>query len=169
MLTGAPSTGGLLPWPAAILMAWRREVIAEVFAQEPGSELLAANRDYYARHIDDGTHEAFVAVADGEEAGCGGLCLYQELPSPDNPTGRCAYLEYICAQALPPPWLGRSHYAPSGGASPVAPLWQNLSGEQRHGFGALRVARVPSDGPHDAGPIVYREQARQDHFSGLGL
>ena len=95
MLTGAPSTGALPPWPAATPMPWRREVIAEVFAQEPGSELLAANRDYYARHIDDGTHEAFVAVADGEEAGCGGLCLYQELPSPDNPTGRCAYLMNI--------------------------------------------------------------------------
>ena len=36
----------------------------------------------------------------------------------------------------------------------------------KHGRGSLRV---PSDGPHDAGPIVYREQARQDHFSGLGL
>lgn len=69
MLTGAPSTGALPPWPAATPMPWRREVIAEVFAQKPGSELLATNRDFYARHIDDGTHEAFVAVADGEEAG----------------------------------------------------------------------------------------------------
>lgn len=33
-------------------------------------------------------------------------------------------------------------------------------------YGSLRV---PSDGPHDAGPIVYREQARQDHVSGLCL
>ncbi len=26
---------------------------------------------------------------------CGGLCLYDEMPSPDNPTGRCAYLMNI--------------------------------------------------------------------------
>lgn len=27
--------------------------------------------------------------------GCGGLCLYDEMPSPDNPSGRCAYLMNI--------------------------------------------------------------------------
>ena len=28
-------------------------------------------------------------------ARCGGLCLHDEMPSPDNPSGRCAYLMNI--------------------------------------------------------------------------
>ncbi|MDE7347002.1 MAG: GNAT family N-acetyltransferase, partial [Muribaculaceae bacterium] len=29
------------------------------------------------------------------ECGCGAVCFTDELPSPDNPTGRCAYLMNI--------------------------------------------------------------------------
>lgn len=74
------------------LMAWRREVISAVFGHEADAALLAANRDYYSRHIPDGSHVAFVAFIGGEEAGCGAFCITEELPSPDNPSGRCAYL-----------------------------------------------------------------------------
>lgn len=76
-------------------MRWRSEVLANVFGSVPDKRLLVANRRYYRTHIDNGTHIAFVAEYDKEECGCGGICLYDELPSPDNPTGRCAYLMNI--------------------------------------------------------------------------
>lgn len=77
------------------LIRWREEVIRNVFSQEPDARLLVANRQYYERHIPDGNHLAFVATVDGEDAGCGAICLSEELPSPDNPSGRCAYLMNI--------------------------------------------------------------------------
>lgn len=82
------------------LMHWREEVIVHVFGETPSKRLLAANRAYYRRHIADGTHIAVVAAVDGTDAGCGAICLQEELPSPDNPSGRCAYLMniYVCEQ-----------------------------------------------------------------------
>lgn len=77
------------------LIRWREEVIRNVFGRVPDKSLMAANFQYYKRHIEDGTHLAFVAVIDGKEAGCGAVCLSEELPSPDNPSGRCAYLMNI--------------------------------------------------------------------------
>lgn len=77
------------------LMKWRREVIENVFSEEPDASLLESNREYYERHVPDGTHIAFKALYNGEEAGSGSLCLSDELPSPDNPTGHCAYLMNI--------------------------------------------------------------------------
>lgn len=77
------------------LMAWRAEVIRNVFGTEPTTELLQANRRYYSDHISDNTHLAIVATSNGSECGCGALCLTDELPSPDNPSGRCAYLMNI--------------------------------------------------------------------------
>ncbi len=77
------------------LLAWRKEVICHVFGKEPSSELLARNRSYYQQHIADGSHYALVASVDGEDSGCGSICLTDELPSPDNPSGHCAYLMNI--------------------------------------------------------------------------
>lgn len=77
------------------LMRWRREVIENVFGTEPSKRLLVANRQYYRRHVADGTHIAIVASTDDTDAGCGAICLTEELPSPDNPSGRCAYLMNI--------------------------------------------------------------------------
>lgn len=77
------------------LMHWRSEVIEHVFGQPPSKRLLVANRRYYRKHIADGTHIAIVAEADGADAGCGAMCLTEELPSPDNPSGQCAYLMNI--------------------------------------------------------------------------
>lgn len=77
------------------LTRWRAEVIREVFRVVPGPELMERNRDYYTRHIAGGTHYAVVAECGGEAAGSGGLCISEELPSPDNPGGRCAYLMNI--------------------------------------------------------------------------
>ena len=77
------------------LMSWREEVISHVFGEQPTQTLLDANRMYYGEHIADGTHSAFIASYDGVECGCGAVCFTEELPSPDNPTGRCAYLMNI--------------------------------------------------------------------------
>lgn len=83
----------------ATLMRWRREVILNVFGEEPTEELMECNRSYYERHLRDGSHLAFVAFYSGREAGCGSICLTEELPSPDNPSGRCAYLMNIFVRA----------------------------------------------------------------------
>lgn len=77
------------------LMQWRVEVILNVFGVHADCELTEANRAYYARHITDGSHFAIIASVDGVDCGCGAICLTDELPSPDNPSGRCAYLMNI--------------------------------------------------------------------------
>lgn len=77
------------------LIAWRKEVIENVFGIVPSKRLLAANRAYYRQHIADGSHIAVMARLDNEDAGCGAICITDELPSPDNPSGRCAYLMNI--------------------------------------------------------------------------
>lgn len=77
------------------LMHWRREVIENVFGVEPSKRLLVANRRYYRQNIAGGRHVAIVAEIDGADVGCGAICLSEELPSPDNPSGKCAYLMNI--------------------------------------------------------------------------
>lgn len=79
----------------ALLMAWRKEVIEHVFGEVPDDSLLQENQHYYLRHIYDGSHVAFEATFSGEKAGCGSICFNDELPSPDNPSGHCAYLMNI--------------------------------------------------------------------------
>jgi GNAT superfamily N-acetyltransferase len=74
------------------LMAWCMEVLHEVFADYDHPDwqaLQKANREYYQREIPAEGHIAGLAEPG---IGCGGLCLYNEMPSPDNPTGKCAYL-----------------------------------------------------------------------------
>lgn len=74
------------------LMSWRMEVLHEVFADFENVDwhaLEKANREYYKREIPTEGHIACLAE---QEIGCGGLCLYNEMPSPDNPAGKCAYL-----------------------------------------------------------------------------
>ena len=80
------------------LMAWRMEVLHEVFglpADADTSTLEQANRKYYRYALPRAEHIACFARYDGQRVGCGGICLQQEMPSPDNPTGRCAYLMNI--------------------------------------------------------------------------
>ena len=77
------------------LMKWRKEVIENVFGMTPSPALLSANREYYEKHIPDESHLAYVAIYNGEEVGSGSVCLSDELPSPDNPSGKCAYLMNI--------------------------------------------------------------------------
>ncbi|HIW73145.1 MAG TPA: GNAT family N-acetyltransferase [Firmicutes bacterium] len=78
-----------------LLVQWRMEVLREVFSIPPGQptgELEKENRRYYQRALQTGEHMACFACLDNAVIGCGGVCFYQEMPSPDNPTGKCAYL-----------------------------------------------------------------------------
>lgn len=77
------------------LMHWRKVVIENVFGVTPSKRLLVANRQYYRKNIADGRHIAIIAEIDDVDVGCGALCLSEELPSPDNPSGKCAYLMNI--------------------------------------------------------------------------
>ncbi|MDE6048693.1 MAG: GNAT family N-acetyltransferase [Paramuribaculum sp.] len=77
------------------LMMWRQEVLRNVFGVEPSARLLVENRRYYREHIADDTHFAISVKWNGEDAGCGAICLTDELPSPDNPSGKCGYLMNI--------------------------------------------------------------------------
>lgn len=84
------------------LMEWRMEVLHHVFSipeNEDTQNLSIANREYYQRSIPNGEHIAVFAEMDGVTVGCGGLCLYREMPSPDNPSGGCAYLMNIYTKA----------------------------------------------------------------------
>ncbi len=81
-----------------LLVKWRMEVLQEVFpdsAYASLEELAKENRSYYEQALPAGRHIACFACLNGEIVGCGGLCLYQEMPSPDNPSGQCAYLMNI--------------------------------------------------------------------------
>lgn len=88
-----------------LLMEWRIRVLREVFSipeDTDAAPLEQANRQYYERHLQEKSHMACFAkdIETGEIIGCGGMCLYQEMPSPDNPRGGCAYLMniYTCPE-----------------------------------------------------------------------
>lgn len=86
-----------------LLLKWRMAVLREVFsisADYPTEDLEQENRQYYQVAIPAGTHIACFAYASNQVVGCGGVCIYQEMPSPDNPTGNCAYLMniYTCPE-----------------------------------------------------------------------
>lgn len=81
-----------------LLMEWRMTVLREVFSippHEPMENLEYANRIYYQTALKTGEHIACFAYADNKIVGCGGVCFYWEMPSPDNPNGGCAYLMNI--------------------------------------------------------------------------
>lgn len=80
------------------LMAWRMEVLHDVFdipQNTDVSELRNANLEYYRRALPVGSHIACFAMYGGKKVGCRGICLQEEMPSPDNPSGKCAYLMNI--------------------------------------------------------------------------
>lgn len=84
-----------------LLIQWRMEVLREVFSLAPvlpTSGLEEENRRYYQRELPRGGHIACFAYRGEAIVGCGGICLYHEMPSPDNPNGKCAYLMNIYAR-----------------------------------------------------------------------
>ncbi len=82
-----------------LLIEWRMRVLHEVFADYSDAawdSIRLNNEKYYAEHLTDNTHTAcFAFDADGGIAGCGGICYYEEMPSPDNLSGACGYLMNI--------------------------------------------------------------------------
>ena len=80
------------------LLDWRIEVLTEVFslpADADRESLRNENERYYRTSIPTNGHIACFAKLNSETIGCGGVCVYQEMPSPDNPSGWCAYLMNI--------------------------------------------------------------------------
>lgn len=81
-----------------LLVKWRIEVLREVFeipTERSLDELRDENEKYYLSELASGGHIACFAYLEGEIIGCGGVCIYREMPSPDNLTGMCAYLMNI--------------------------------------------------------------------------
>lgn len=81
------------------ILEMRMEVLADVFKQDYKKmtskewiQLREENRRYYMRELPSGGHVACFAYIDNKIIGCGGVCLYSEMPSPDNRNGKCAYL-----------------------------------------------------------------------------
>lgn len=81
-----------------MLLKWRMEVLHEVFPISENQNMAAleqSNRLYYERTLQKESHIACFSCQGEEIIGCGGMCIYQEMPSPDNPSGYCAYLMNI--------------------------------------------------------------------------
>ncbi len=81
-----------------LLVTWRMEVLHEVFSvppEQPLKELEQNNRLYYRTALTEGEHIACFACTGEEIIGCGGICIYREMPSVDNISGKCAYLMNI--------------------------------------------------------------------------
>lgn len=81
-----------------LLVFWRIHVLRCVFSIPENmdtAELECSNRNYYEQHLADSSHIACIASIENEVIGCGGICFYEEMPSPDNRNGRCAYLMNI--------------------------------------------------------------------------
>lgn len=93
------------------LMQWRMEVLHHVFAIPEDADMASleiANRKYYEKQLPIGGHIACLVRQCGEIVGCGGICIYNEMPSPDNPSGQCAYLMNIyCREAYRHQKVGR--------------------------------------------------------------
>lgn len=86
------------PDELARVLDWRMKVLHTVFEiadEDPLPEMRLANEQYYKEHLGK-DHLAFFAEEDGKWLASGAICLQQEMPSPDNPNGRCAYLMNIC-------------------------------------------------------------------------
>ncbi len=85
-----------------LLLDWRMEVLSHVFSEEFKSltaeqieTIRENNRRYYISEMPSGGHIACFAYSGTEIVGCGGVCIYDEMPSPDNLGGKCAYLMNI--------------------------------------------------------------------------
>lgn len=77
------------------LLHWRKEIIAQIYGVTPSKAMLIAARTFYEKHIADGSHIAIIAEADGSDAGYGAISIIEELPTPDNPSGKRACLTDI--------------------------------------------------------------------------
>lgn len=77
------------------LVQQRIVVLRAVFDIEEHEDTTAlenANRAYYEKALKEGTHVAALAFEGEAFVGCGALCLQDEMPSPDSPSGRTALI-----------------------------------------------------------------------------
>lgn len=56
------------------------------------AQLRRSNLDFYRRAMSLESYMACFADQGYMAVGYGGMCIYRETPTPDNPTGICAYL-----------------------------------------------------------------------------
>lgn len=82
-------------------LQWRMEVLGDVFAEDepwPHSTMRETNAAFLEKHL--GSDLIYgIASIDGEDVGCGAICMQSELPSPDNPSATSAYLMNIYTRA----------------------------------------------------------------------
>ncbi len=133
-----------------ILVRWRMEVLHEVF---PASQycfpenLEEENRKYYERALPAGEHIACFAYMGDEIIGCGGMCLYQEMPSPDNPSGQCAYLMNIyCRARYREQGVGRAvvrWLVARAGEMDITKIYLETSGDGRRLYESSGFADMP--------------------------
>lgn len=86
-----------------LLLETRIEVLRAVFSLPPDEDTTAlkeANRAYYNEKIPTGEHLAGFAYEGDQLVATGALCFYQEMPSPDNDMGMCAYLMNVYTRPL---------------------------------------------------------------------
>lgn len=83
------------------LIKWRTEAIENTYVGEMSiaeREILKyETKKYYERELPSEGHIACIVYIgiEKEPVGCGGMTLYYELPSAENPTGKCACLTNI--------------------------------------------------------------------------
>ena len=85
-----------------LLVQWREKALKDASSDASDDsieQLLAATRAYYEAHLADDTHKACFLKLNEEIVGCGGVCLFEELPSLENPSGRCA--RFVNVYTLP--------------------------------------------------------------------
>lgn len=78
-------------------LSWRMEVISAVFGSLSETDrggLMRANDSFIRRYLGNLLVMCVVSI-DNDDVGCGALCIQNELPSPDNPSGVSAYLMNI--------------------------------------------------------------------------
>lgn len=121
------------------LVVWRMEVLRTVFNIGPAAstdDLEQRNRAYYRQALAEKTHIAVFAQIEGETIGCAGLCLHEEMPSPDNPSGTCGYVMNVYVREA---WRGH------GAAR--AMLDYLLSYGRSHGIGKIYLEATAAGMP----------------------
>ena len=77
------------------LVTSRIKVLRTVFGiceTEDVKEIKEASAKYYKKAIEDGTHVAYLVYDKDVLVAVGGICYYQVMPMPYNPSGEKAYI-----------------------------------------------------------------------------
>lgn len=77
------------------LVESRVEVLKAANGLDPAANMQRVaeySREYYKKALEDGSHIAYLAFANGVLAGTGGVSFFQVMPTYHNPTGQKAYI-----------------------------------------------------------------------------